>query len=141
MEEKQTYYLDANILVYASIENEKVGKAARRLLQQIQAGTLQGVTSCLAFDEAFWVLKKAIPDDITTAGQQLLDLPLKFLPIDKQLLHSMITIIEQHDLQPHDALHLAIMQRYNIKTIITEDKDFDNIPNIERRSVLSFPLS
>ena len=140
MGKKPTYYLDANILVYASIQNEQLGKAARRLLQQIQEGTLQGVTSCLAFDEAFWVLKKAIPDNITAAGEQLLDLPLKFLPIDKQLLHNMITIIEQHNLQPHDALHMAIMQRYNIKTIISEDRDFDTIPSIERRSVLSLNL-
>ena len=106
----------------------------------MQTGTLQGITSCLAFDEAFWVLKKMIPEDISAAGEQLLDLHIKFLPIDKQLLHIMLSLMEQHGLQPRDALHMATMQHFNTSIIISEDKDFDNVSTIERRSLLSLSL-
>ena len=49
-------------------------------------------------------------------------------------------LIEQHDLQPRDALHLATMQSQKVSIIISEDKDFDKVPGIERRSLLSLAI-
>ena len=140
MEEKPTYYIDSNIFIYASSRNDVLGQAARRLLQAIQAGTFRGVTSCLTLDEVMYVLKKILPTDILAAGEQLLNLDIKFLSVDKPLLHAMLALMEQHALQPRDALHLATMQANNISFIISEDKDFDMIHSVERRSVLSLAL-
>ena len=52
----------------------------------------------------------------------------------------MLSLMEEHSLQPRDALHLATMHANNISLIVSEDKDFDNISFIERRSVLSLAL-
>lgn len=140
MEETTTHYLDANVFVYASSRNDALGQAARRLLQAIQAGTIQGVTSCLTFDEVIYVLKKMFPDNILAAGEQILNLDIKFLAADKPLLHSMLYLVNTYHLQPRDALHLATMQAHHITTLVSDDKDFDGIPSIERRSVLSLHL-
>ncbi len=138
MEEKPTYYLDANVFIYASTRDDALGQDARRLLQAIQAGASQGVTSCLTFDEVIYVLKKMFPDDILAAGEQILNLDIKFLSIDKPLLYTMLTLIETYHLQPRDALHLATMQSHRLSKMISDDRDFDVVPSIERRSVLSF---
>ncbi|HLC72214.1 MAG TPA: type II toxin-antitoxin system VapC family toxin [Candidatus Nanoarchaeia archaeon] len=140
MEEKPTYYLDSNIFIYASSRNDALGQAARRLLQAIQAGTFRGVTSCLTLDEVMYVLKKILPADLLAAGEQILNLDIKFLSIEKPLLYAMLSLMEEHSLQPRDALHLATMHANNISLIVSEDKDFDNISFIERRSVLSLAL-
>jgi len=140
MEEKPTYYLDSNIFIYAYSRNDALGQAARRLLQAIQAGTFRGVTSCLTLDEVMYVLKKILPADLLAAGEQILNLDIKFLSIEKPLLYAMLSLMEEHSLQPRDALHLATMHANNISLIVSEDKDFDNISFIERRSVLSLAL-
>lgn len=140
MEKTTTYYIDSNVFVYASSRNDALGQAARRLLQTIQAGTVQAVTSCLTFDEVIYVLKKMFPDNVFAAGEQILNLDIKFLAADKSLLHSMLHIVNTHHLQPRDALHLATMQAHHITTLISDDKDFDTIHSIERRSVLSLNL-
>ncbi len=138
MEEKPTYYIDSNVFIYASSRNDALGQAARRLLQAIQVGTFRGVTSCLTLDEVMYVLKKILPTNLLVAGEQILNLDIKFLSVDKHLLYAMLSLMEQHSLQPRDALHLATMYANNISLIVSEDKDFDTLPSVERLSVLSF---
>ena len=138
MEEKPTYYIDSNVFIHASSRNDALGQAARRLLQAIQAGTFRGVTSCLTLDEVMYVLKKILPADLLAAGEQILNLDIKFLSVEKPLLYAMLSLMKQHSLQPRDALHLATMHANNIPLIISEDKDFDSVPSVERRSALSF---
>lgn len=87
-----------------------------------------------------YVLKKILPTDILAAGEQILNLDIKFLSVDKPLLHAMLTLIETYHLQPRDALHLATMQSQKISILISEDKEFDNIPEIQRRSLLSLNI-
>jgi predicted nucleic acid-binding protein len=41
-----------------------------------------------------------------------------------------ISLAQTHHLLPHDALHLAVMQRRRVKTIATHDPDFDTIPGL-----------
>lgn len=140
MEEKPTYYIDSNVLVYASTNNQELGQKARRFLQAIQAGTFRGVTSCLTFDEVIYVLKKILPANLLAAGEQILDLDIKFIPVDKQLLHALLNIVEASHLQPRDALHLATMRANNVSLLVSEDKDFDTIPTIKRQSLLTLKI-
>lgn len=38
---------------------------------------------------------------------------------------------QQHGLLPHDALHLAVMQREGITTLVTTDADFDRVAGLQ----------
>ncbi|MEK6973865.1 MAG: type II toxin-antitoxin system VapC family toxin [Nanoarchaeota archaeon] len=40
--------------------------------------------------------------------------------------------IEKYGLKPRDAFHLAIMENFNIKEIVSDDSDFDKIKGIKR---------
>ena len=43
------------------------------------------------------------------------------------------TILRQHrGLQPRDALHAAVMRRNGIRAIVSYDRHFDELPDIER---------
>jgi predicted nucleic acid-binding protein len=39
----------------------------------------------------------------------------------------LVKIIREHELLPHDALHIVTMQRYEIKNIATNDPDFERV--------------
>jgi len=40
--------------------------------------------------------------------------------------------MEKYDLKPRDAIHLSAAIEHGVFTIISEDKDFDKIKEIER---------
>jgi predicted nucleic acid-binding protein len=41
-------------------------------------------------------------------------------------------LLREHRLKPRDAIHVATMQEYDIRTIVSEDTDFDRVPGITR---------
>jgi len=41
-------------------------------------------------------------------------------------------IITKHNLKPSDALHIGAMMNNNIKVLVSEDREFDRIPEVER---------
>jgi predicted nucleic acid-binding protein len=47
-------------------------------------------------------------------------------------LTAMHQIVLQHNLCPRDALHLAAMYKSDCLDLVSNDGDFDQIPNIER---------
>ncbi len=40
--------------------------------------------------------------------------------------------MEKYDLKPRDAIHLSAAIEHSVFTIISEDKDFDKVKEIER---------
>ncbi|MBS7626586.1 hypothetical protein KEJ51_06075 [Candidatus Bathyarchaeota archaeon] len=47
----ETLYLDANIFVYAALNQKEIGDRARLLLREIQEGKPRAFTSAITFDE------------------------------------------------------------------------------------------
>jgi len=41
-------------------------------------------------------------------------------------------ILENTNIEPRDALHIACMLNNGLSTILSEDKDFDRIKNVKR---------
>ena len=132
MGEEETYYIDANVFIYAAINDGPLGEKCRAILKAAQNGQIVGRTSCLTFDEVLWYIRKAQPEAMQTVGNNLLSLNIRFLTVDKMVLYqSLVAILESH-LKPRDAIHVATMKLQNIKNIISEDKDFDRIIDIKR---------
>jgi predicted nucleic acid-binding protein len=128
-------YIDANIFIFAALDNGDIGKKARELLKRIEDRRLVASVSPLVFDEVVWVVQKISGrDDAQKIGYGLLSLPLSWLDIGySSIQHSMNSY--KVGLNPRDALHIGIMTDYDINVIISEDKDFDKIQSIKRKTI------
>ena len=49
------YYIDANIFIYAAIDNSDKGKWSRAVLQKVENNDLNAITSYLSWDEFTYV--------------------------------------------------------------------------------------
>ncbi len=128
-------YLDANVFIYAALDNGDTGNAARDLLKKIENKAIVAAVSPLVFDEVIWVVQKvAGREDAKKIGQGMLSLPLSWLDVGyTSIQHSMVHY--NAGLNPRDAIHIGIMTDYNMNVIVSEDKDFDKIQTIVRKTI------
>jgi predicted nucleic acid-binding protein len=63
-------------------------------------------------------------------ARQILALSVSVLPTDPNLLRRAIELSGQHQLLTNDALILATMQRHGLTHLITNDDDFDRVPEL-----------
>ena len=126
-------YLDANFFVIATIAEDEKGVRARAIANEIIKGKL-AITSSLTIDEVMWVLlKKQFKHDIRPIVEEIYgmkNLEIKEVPAGIPL--RALDFMEKHDLKPRDAFHLAIMEHFGVKEIVSDDADFDDIPGIKR---------
>lgn len=128
-------YLDANVFVQAILNTKETGKRARKLLSNIENNKMTAYSSVLAFDEALWAITKNKPDQRAKIWKILLSIPnLRILDINKPVAIRVNEFLEK-GIKPRDSIHLALMFEYGIDIIISEDKHFDNIKGIIRRSI------
>lgn len=128
-------YLDSNVFIHAALYADERGERARTLLGQVTDGKDSAATAALTFDEVFWIVKNVKGlDSALLAGEAFLAMPnLLILKVDSNILWDCFTLIKKYKLDPRDAIHAACAIRHGIYTIISEDKDFDGIPELERR--------
>ena len=68
MEERTTCYIDANVFIYAAVDDSEKGAWCLDFLRRVHEGKIIGFTSCLTFDEFLWMIRKIQPDQIGEAG-------------------------------------------------------------------------
>ncbi|MEK6909019.1 MAG: type II toxin-antitoxin system VapC family toxin [Nanoarchaeota archaeon] len=132
--ESKEVYLDSNLFITSVISTATDGEKARAIIKQIKEGEYEGYTSVLTLDEVIWIVQKF--KDKETAyetGKTLIGIPnINFVPIGVELISKSLELYKNTLLDPRDAIHLATMQQKGIKTIISQDSDFDKIKNIKR---------
>jgi predicted nucleic acid-binding protein len=133
-------YLDANVFLNATLNQEEEGEEARNLIRKLQKVEIAAATSALSFDEVFSIVKKH-RDFMSAlrAAKALLEVPnLAFLEVNDETLWSAYNLAEKYKLDPRDAIHIACALDHAIFTIISEDEHFDKVKEIKRISILDF---
>jgi predicted nucleic acid-binding protein len=133
-------YLDANVFLNATLNQEDEGEKARNLIRKLQKVEIAAATSALSFDEVFWIVKKH-RDFMSAlrAAKAVLEVPnLTFLEVNDETLWSAYNLAEKYKLDPRDAIHVACALDHTIFTIISEDEHFDKVKEIKRISILDF---
>ncbi|MBI1972887.1 type II toxin-antitoxin system VapC family toxin [Candidatus Woesearchaeota archaeon] len=130
-------YLDANIFLYAVLNEGILGQKSRALLSKIAKKETVGYTSCLTWDEFVYTLKKLFGREAAVdQGDKLLHfLNLHFLPTNELVLSEAQQLIEKYTLDPRDSIHIASALVHNIPTIVSTDPDFDKVKEITRVSL------
>jgi len=123
-------FLDANFIIYLNLDVKKVENFYIKVLQEDQLAL-----DPLVIDEVIYISKKKynvnFNDTISFLDEVVLPNSL-ILPIRKEDYDKAKQIMLQYNLKPSDAFHVAIMLNNSISKIISEDKDFDRIKEIER---------
>ena len=135
-------YLDANIFILAAGSRSEIGEKARKFLQNLQAGRERAFTSALTFDEVVWKVSQIRNfDDALAAGSNLIKMSnLIFLDVNINIISKSLDLMRLYKLYPRDAIHAASALNNNIYEIISEDKDFDNIRGLDRKSLSELRL-
>jgi uncharacterized protein len=126
--------VDSNIPMYlvgAAHPNKEV---ARRLLEHAVGLQAQLLTDAEVLQEIlhrYLAIKR--PDAIGHAFEALLGVVREVLPIELADVQRARRLVSgAGDLSARDALHVAIMQRYDIAEIMSFDRAFDAVPGIRR---------
>ena len=130
-------YIDSNVFIYPAIyqtEEQQKAKKAKEILFKIESGELSAYTSTLTWDEVVWVVSRVLGrHDGTNQGKKLLGFPnLEFINVDEGILTQAQTLIDKYKLNPRDAIHVASALGRKIKTVISDDEDFDQVKEIIR---------
>ena len=132
-----TYYIDANVFIFAILDAEEIGDRCRSLLTKIKNNAFEAATSSLTFDEIAWSVKKHKGSDASLyAGEYFLKMPnLLLLPATKGTMIEASKIIKEYSLDPRDAIHAATCLLNNISVMISDDPDFDSLTFLKRKPI------
>ncbi len=127
-------YLDSNVFIYPELYKDEKAKNAKKILIGLANKKFNAFTSFITLDECCWIVWRNIDKDTGIKfANKLFKFPnLRFVSLNDEIIRKMFFNLESYDIQPRDAIHLASMQNKNIKTIITDDNDFNQIDDIER---------
>jgi predicted nucleic acid-binding protein len=130
-------YIDSNVFIYPVIyqtEAQQKAKKAKEILHKIENGELSAYTSTLTWDEVVWVVSRVMDrNDGIAQGRKLLGFPnLKFINADESVLTQAQMLIDKYKLSPRDSIHVASALVRNIKAVISDDADFDQVQEIKR---------
>ena len=130
-------YVDANVFVYPIFYSEDLGakvKKAREILQKIEDGEILAYTSTLTWDEVVWAVRKFMGrDESITQGQKLLGfINLHFIAVDENILCRAQAFMSNYNLKPRDSIHVSSAIDRKLKTIISDDVDFDKVKEVKR---------
>ena len=130
-------YIDSNIFIYPIIYDETVireAKKSREFLLGIAQGKIEAYTSTITWDEVAWIVRKLLGTNISiNHGKRFLSFPhLRLLPIKRTTVLKAQEITERYKLKPRDALHAAATLENRIDTIVSYDRDFDELDEIKR---------
>jgi predicted nucleic acid-binding protein len=133
-------YLDANVFVFAALDDGELGDAARHILANLVK--VRAKTCCLTLDELAWaVLRRSDHRTAAEACRAALELrDLDIVSIEFGDMWGMAQGMERLGLKPRDALHLAIMKRLGERSIVSEDPHFDKA-KVKRISIRTFVKS
>lgn len=127
-------FVDSNIPMYLVGSDAGRRVDAQRWLERLVSEQSRLVTDAEVFQE---VLHRYVAierrDAIQPAFDVLLAIVDDVLPIDQiDVLAAKDILGSRSALSARDALHVAVMQRYEIRTVLSFDRDFDQVPGIDR---------
>jgi len=130
-------YLDSNVFIYPviyAVEEQPKAKRAKEILLKIENGSMPAYTSSLTWDEVVWVVTRVMNrNEGIQQGKKLLSFPnLRFITPNENVLAKAQRLLGKYKISPRDSIHAASALENRIKSVITDDVDFDEIKEIKR---------
>ena len=127
-------FLDANIFLYAVGGDGPHRDSCRAVLAAVGEEIIEGVTSSEVLQEILHVRSRRLGlKDATSAVRAAAALVAAVLPVSHEDVLAACDLLDARpQLGARDALHVAVMVRAKILTIVSVDKDFDALKRVRR---------
>jgi len=128
--------IDSNIPMYLVGADHPHKVDAQRLLERCVAGRERLVTVAEVLQE---ILHRYVAisrrDSIQPAFEALLTIVDEVFSIEPEIvLRAREIVFARPAISARDAIHVAVMERHRVRTIMTFDRGFDGVPGIARLS-------
>jgi Predicted nucleic acid-binding protein, contains PIN domain len=123
-------FVDANFLIYLNLGVKEVEDYYLRLLSEESLAT-----DPLVLDEVIYVSKKKYGVRLEDTLDFLDNIVLPnsvVLPVTINEYRRAREVMLKYSVSPSDALHVAVMLNNSIRRILSEDRDFDRVKEVER---------
>ena len=128
------YFVDSNVFFYAKIFDRVYGGACAGVLDKIERGELEAVTSTLVVVELANALRKyGLGDEVRDVVDAVFSLDMRVFEVDSIDVRTAASIFDEFRVSPYDCVHAAVMKKAGVVDIISADRDFDKIEWIKRR--------
>lgn len=124
-------YIDSNIFVYAIFAHPTLGKTCKVILDDLQAGSLQGVVSTLVPTEVMSVVVEHAPSKAGVVVISIYSLPLIIVEVSQDILLSASEVALKFGLSGYDAIHVATSLKSNAGIIISNDDEIKRVKEIK----------
>jgi predicted nucleic acid-binding protein len=129
-------FVDSNVPMYLVGATHPHKVDAQRLLEQLVTASQRLVTDAEVLQEIlhrYTAIDRR--DAIQPAFDALLGVVDEVLPIDQDTVQAAKRIVlGRPSVSARDAIHAAVMERHGIETVLSFDRDFDQLPGITRLS-------
>jgi predicted nucleic acid-binding protein len=127
-------FVDANVFIYVLVKSPKKDyETSEGILKRIENGEEAATSLAIIQEVVDWLeynnRKKEIRSFLTAANSYL---TMDKFSITWDDMLSALADMDEHNLDYVDALTLQAMKKNGIREIYTNDRDFDNVEEIER---------
>ncbi len=128
-------FIDANFLIYLNtLRDRRLLFIFENFFEKLLAEYVL-FTNILVLDEVIYISKSKykVPYYVTIKFlNKLIPKYINIVPPTLKEYIKAVEIIKEYELKPSDAIHVATCIANNIKYIVSEDKEFDKVKDIER---------
>ena len=142
MDTSASYFLDANVLMYAAGAAHPLREPCRDALTRAVDQEVSLVTDAEVLQEIlyryFSIGRGEVARAVYDSAIRLCD---EVLPIDEGHTSRALELLLEHgELSPRDAIHAATMEVHGLERLLSTDRDFDALDQVERIDPAEFLL-
>jgi len=128
------YFIDTNIFIYAQGKEYKYKTPCQIIMRLIAADEIYGATNTEILQEILYRYSSLGKKNIgIQMVENVLSIIHEVLPVDRSDISLALNLLDKyHELNVRDAIHSATALRNDFKYILTVDKHFDKIKNLQR---------
>jgi len=124
-------YVDTNIFDYVALRHPTLGRACKKITDDIRDGVLEAYCSYLVPIEILGSLAKVDRRIADGAILAFFSFPVRLIPVDNRLLRKASEIMLKTGLT-YDSIHAAAAKRAEVNAVITEDtRHWSKIEGVE----------
>jgi len=137
-----TYFLDANVLMYAAGSDHPLREPCQQTLTRAVDEDIGLVTDAEVLQEILYrYFSIGRPGSARTVHRSAIDLCDEVFPVEVMHTTAALELLIEHPrLTPRDAIHVATMRHRGLEFLLSTDQDFDGLSDIERVDPATFLL-
>lgn len=125
-----TFFVDANVIVYAATDSA-YREPCLRILEAVASGGADGRSSASVLEEVWYLERSGRAGRLDGLASQAYAVFTPLLPVTDDAFRLALTV-RKRDLGPADRLHVATCRSSDIGAIVSADVAFDGVRGLRR---------